>query len=103
MVPEPQWPGVKFRTTGRPFSTGQASNYMPPPAGLQQQRGPSPSSEAEPGSSKTYDEWKDLGYHVVRGEKATGRNVSGMATFSPDQVEEDEDDSGMGWEGNEDE
>jgi hypothetical protein len=39
----------------------------------------------------TYDEWKDLGYQVRRGEKANGRNLQGKATFNRDQVEERED------------
>ena len=42
--------------------------------------------------SKTYDEWTLLGYHVMKGEKATGRNALNKATFTRDQVEEFEDD-----------
>jgi len=41
----------------------------------------------------TYDEWKELGFHVVKGEKSTERNEKGQAVFRPDQVDEDEDDS----------
>lgn len=44
------------------------------------------------GEAHTYDEWKELGYHVIRGEKATGRNSKGVATFTEDQVEENDDD-----------
>ena len=40
--------------------------------------------------SKTYDEWTLLGYHVMKGEKATGRNALNKATFTRDQVEESE-------------
>jgi hypothetical protein len=40
--------------------------------------------------SHTYDEWLDLGFHVCKGEKATGRNLRGIATFTEDQVDEDE-------------
>jgi hypothetical protein len=47
-----------------------------------------------PGDSLTYDEWLELDFHVIRGQKATGRNAQGIATFSPDQVEENEDYSG---------
>lgn len=43
-----------------------------------------------PGDSLTYDEWKELGFHVMRGERSTKRNKNGQAVFSPDQVEEDE-------------
>lgn len=39
----------------------------------------------------TYDEWRDLGYQVLKGEKASGRNASGKCTFTRDQVEERED------------
>ena len=38
----------------------------------------------------TFDEWKALGYRVRRGEKASGRNKQGKATFTRDQVDEDE-------------
>ena len=37
-------------------------------------------------TGKTYQEWQDLGYHVRRGQKATGRNSGGKATFTIDQV-----------------
>lgn len=39
--------------------------------------------------SLTFDEWKALGYQVRRGEKASGRNKQGKATFNRDQVDED--------------
>lgn len=34
----------------------------------------------------TFDEWKAKGYHVIKGEKATGRNDKGKATFTQKQV-----------------
>lgn len=37
----------------------------------------------------SYDDWQTLGYHVIKGEKATNRNSMGKATFTIDQVEED--------------
>ena len=37
----------------------------------------------------TFDEWKDLGYRVRRGEKSTGRNKQNKPIFTRDQVEED--------------
>ena len=40
--------------------------------------------------AKTYDEWRDLGYQVQKGEKATGQNKDGKATFTRSQVEERE-------------
>lgn len=40
--------------------------------------------------AKTYDEWRELGYQVQEGEKATGRNAAGKATFTRNQVEERE-------------
>lgn len=39
----------------------------------------------------TYDEWRELGYFVMKGEKATGRNAKGVATFTRDQVEDEND------------
>lgn len=36
--------------------------------------------------SKTYREWGRLGYHVIRGQKATGRNADGTCTFKRSQV-----------------
>lgn len=39
---------------------------------------------------ETFDDWKILGYRVKRGEKATGRNKAGVATFKREQVEEDD-------------
>lgn len=38
----------------------------------------------------TYDQWKEAGYQVRKGEKSTGRNEFGKATFSFDQVDEDQ-------------
>lgn len=35
---------------------------------------------------KTYAEWKASGFQVNRGEKASGRNIDGAATFSRNQV-----------------
>lgn len=45
-------------------------------------------------ASHTYDEWQSLGFQVVKGMKATGRNAAGKATFKESQttlIEEDED------------
>lgn len=36
--------------------------------------------------SKTYDEWKALGRQVTIGEKSTGRNKDGKATFKRSQT-----------------
>lgn len=36
--------------------------------------------------SFTFKEWKAKGYHVVKGEKATGRSSDGVATFNEEQV-----------------
>lgn len=36
--------------------------------------------------ARTWNEWKDRGYHVVKGQRATGRNAEGVATFTRDQV-----------------
>ena len=38
----------------------------------------------------TYEGWADAGYHVRRGEKATGRNGKGEATFTRAQVDDGE-------------
>lgn len=38
--------------------------------------------------SKTYAGWLEIGYQVIRGEKASGRDRSGAPTFTRDQVEE---------------
>jgi hypothetical protein len=40
-------------------------------------------------NKKTYDEWKDLGFHICRGEKSCGRDEKGIPVFSELQVEED--------------
>jgi hypothetical protein len=37
--------------------------------------------------ARTYDEWKAEGFQVQKGEKATGRNAQGKATFLPSQVD----------------
>ena len=39
--------------------------------------------------NKTFQEWKDAGYHVVKGEKSESRNESGVCLFSRKQVEKD--------------
>ncbi len=39
--------------------------------------------------TKTFNEWKDEGYYVRKGEKAVGRNALGISVFSEDQVEFD--------------
>ena len=36
----------------------------------------------------TFDEWLIRGYRVKKGEKATGRNDEGRATFTRAQVED---------------
>lgn len=36
---------------------------------------------------RTFDEWKAAGYHVIKGQKSTGRNAAGKATFNEKQVE----------------
>lgn len=38
-------------------------------------------------TGKTFDEWKAKGYHVIKGQKASGRNAEGKATFNDRQVE----------------
>lgn len=48
--------------------------------------------------SHTYEEWQKLGFQVVEGMKATGRNAAGKATFKESQTTilgEDDDDYGM--------
>jgi hypothetical protein len=40
--------------------------------------------------SKTYEEWREIGYQVMKGQKASGRNKDGKATFTREQVEERE-------------
>ena len=42
--------------------------------------------------AKTYEEWSELGYQVRKGEKATGRNKEGGATFTRDQTDERDND-----------
>lgn len=37
--------------------------------------------------AKTYDEWQAEGFQVRKGQKATGRNKEGKATFLPSQVD----------------
>lgn len=41
--------------------------------------------------SKTYDEWKEEGYQVRKGEKAIGKDLNGDALFSEDQVYDPDD------------
>jgi hypothetical protein len=36
---------------------------------------------------RTFDEWKAHGYHVVKGQKAVGKNAHGVAVFDHTQVE----------------
>lgn len=36
--------------------------------------------------AKTFDEWKALGYHVQRGQKATSWTKDGKARFDREQV-----------------
>lgn len=40
--------------------------------------------------ARTFDDWKAAGYRVLRGERASGRDRAGRATFNRDQVEEDD-------------
>jgi hypothetical protein len=80
LVPEQQWPGMKYRTTGELCRT---QPVLP--------AAPAPVTGSAPGDSHTYDEWMELGYHVMRGEKSLERNSKGIPVFSTDQVEEDED------------
>ena len=35
----------------------------------------------------TYDEWKALGFHVLKGQKSTERNAEQVPLFSLEQVE----------------
>lgn len=37
---------------------------------------------------KTYDQWKELGYQVKKGEVSNHRDKQGRAVFSRDQVRE---------------
>lgn len=41
--------------------------------------------------ARTFEGWKLLGYYVRKGEKATGRDKNDKATFTRDQVEDQED------------
>lgn len=43
-------------------------------------------------NSKTFKEWSALGYRIRYGEKATGRNGDGVATFNDAQVDWHDDD-----------
>lgn len=36
--------------------------------------------------AKTYDEWRQLGYQVLKGETSTGRNKKLEPTFTREQV-----------------
>jgi hypothetical protein len=40
---------------------------------------------------KTFDEWKQLGYTVIKGQRSHCRNKFNKPTFTRDQVEETED------------
>ena len=35
----------------------------------------------------TYEQWNAEGFYVMKGEKSTGRNEDGVATFSKEQVQ----------------
>lgn len=37
----------------------------------------------------TFNQWRRLGYTVIKGEKSFTRNVNGVATFSEKQVTDD--------------
>lgn len=41
--------------------------------------------------AKSYQDWKLLGYHVRKGEEATGVDKNGNPTFTIDQTDETED------------
>lgn len=41
---------------------------------------------------QTFQEWKDMGYHVMKGAKSTQRNSDGFAVFSEEQVEDSSND-----------
>jgi hypothetical protein len=38
---------------------------------------------------KTFQEWKDEGFHVIKGEKSKIRNKHGKCLFSKNQVKKD--------------
>ena len=40
---------------------------------------------------KTYKEWQQAGYHVIRGRKASGRNERGECVFAAKDVEKEDD------------
>lgn len=42
--------------------------------------------------AKTYEDWKLLGYHVIKGEKSSKKDSSGIPLFERSQVEESWDD-----------
>jgi hypothetical protein len=42
--------------------------------------------------AKTYEDWQTIGYQVIKGEKSTGRDKNGKATFTRNQVEERDND-----------
>jgi antirestriction protein ArdC len=47
--------------------------------------------------AKTYEEWKELGYQVRKGEHSTGVDKNGHRTFTRDQTEDEFPDSpGLG-------
>ena len=41
--------------------------------------------------SRTWDQWRNCGYHVIRGQLSSGRDKDGNATFTRAQVTEQED------------
>lgn len=38
---------------------------------------------------RTFEDWNDLGFIIIAGEKSVGRNELGQPLFSQEQVEED--------------
>ena len=45
---------------------------------------------ADPEEFNTYDGWKEISYHVRKGETAIGRDDDGVALFHSEQVDEDD-------------
>lgn len=41
--------------------------------------------------AKTYEQWKEIGYQVKRGERSTMRDAQGRPLFTREQVEESRD------------
>lgn len=71
---------MKFGTLARNYIAGQG-RYVPDHGTKTK---PHVKLKATP---KTFKEWKAEGYHVMKGQKSTGRNTQGEATFSQKQVE----------------